>query len=544
MQAGPPLDPMQQAPSNSMEFFSDVAIPLLVIAGGLLIRTLSDGKLQRSDPKTSVVSNITTFADVPDHQGQDEAKEELGLVVDFLKNPEVFLKLGANIPRTVVLTGPGDKDLMAKALAGESGVPFVEIIKPDAPVHDIFSEAEEKAPCIVFIPLDKPCDDVNCDLPDKTAKLPEWSCSRLDEVLNELDTFKKSGIIFVASVNEEDLLKRVSARFDLGVAVGRESDLIVGRRLLEANRLAEAVEAFTNACKGGKWRCGCSFCIAFNATDEMKAALGNAQDLLNQHYEKYHDMSVAIPSVVLPERSLRIRQSVACSACSMTGDEGPGGAVWTAGAALATYITKNAPPGRNPQSNGTVTLAPWRGVNVLELGSGTGIAGIAAAVEGANVLLTDKDDLKPLMAENIRLNRDQIEIGLADYEAFDWAAPPPNEVSKGSWDVVLGAELASSSTDVPLFVDTIASLLGPDGAAAGATAIYAHNPFDAQSPDLDLELQSAFEARGLSWMNLPSLSSATGEAALEKVVFWALQNSSTASHINHASRVEGSLEAA
>jgi len=276
----------------------------------------------------------------------------------------------------------------------------------------------------------------------------------------------------------------------------------------------------------------------------MRAELSNAQELLEQHWEKYHDMRVALPSVVFPERSLRMRQSVACSACSLSGDQGPGGAVWAAGAALANFISKNAPPGHKSEEK----MAPWRSVKVLELGSGTGIAGIAAAAEGADVLLTDKDFLVPLMANNIRLNQDQMEFGSADCEAFDWTAPPPKEVSGATWDVILGADLVDSPADVPLFADALASLLGPDGAAAGATAIYAHDP---QSQELDRNLQSALTARGLSWMELPPLpSQALGEAGLQRlplsrgssdgavlnrVVFWLLQRSSAHNQEPHAS---------
>jgi 2-polyprenyl-3-methyl-5-hydroxy-6-metoxy-1,4-benzoquinol methylase len=230
-----------------------------------------------------------------------------------------------------------------------------------------------------------------------------------------------------------------------------------------------------------------------------------------------------------------MRQSIPCDDCLMSGEEGPGGAVSGAGVALATYINKNAPPGRQTKDKSI----PWRGMNVLELGSGTGVAGIAAAAEGATVLLTDKDDLMPLMAKNIRLNEDNMLFGSADYEAFDWAEPPPREVSKEAWDVVLCAESVTRSDDVPLFVSTLASLLSPDGAAAGATAIYAHNPMDAQSPDLDLQLQTAFKSHGLSRKSLPSLASQTTkqscgdvecgrcpEVELDTVELWTLHSSS------------------
>eukprot|EP00419_Tripos_fusus_P001074 CAMPEP_0172684424 /NCGR_PEP_ID=MMETSP1074-20121228/19550_1 /TAXON_ID=2916 /ORGANISM="Ceratium fusus, Strain PA161109" /LENGTH=358 /DNA_ID=CAMNT_0013503435 /DNA_START=76 /DNA_END=1149 /DNA_ORIENTATION=- len=263
----------------------------------------------------------------------------------------------------------------------------------------------------------------------------------------------------------------------------------------------------------GTWKCGCEACVSFESTDDGKAQLA----LLEKHYRQNHDMSVALPSMILPERSLRMRQSIPCSDCLMSGDEGPGGAVSAAGMALATYINNHAPPGHQSKE----MLAPWRGINVLELGSGTGVAGIAAASEGATVLLTDKDVFMPLMAKNIRLNEDNIMTGSADYEAFDWAAPPPEEVLSKTWDVVLCAESVTRSSDVPLFVSALASLLGPDGAAASATAIYAHNPMDSQSPELHMQLKSEFEARGLSYASLPSPpSQSTGELSFETVELW------------------------
>jgi hypothetical protein len=130
----------------------------------------------------------------------------------------------------------------------------------------------------------------------------------------------------------------------------------------------------------------------------------------------------------------------------------------------------------------------------------------------------------PLMAKNVRLNQDYIETGSADYEAFDWAMPPPKEVSGTSWDVVLCAESVARSTDVHPFVEMLASLLGPDGAGAGATAVYAHHPSASPSQGLEMQLQSAFKAHGLRCRSLPSLSSwSTDQGALSEVVLWTLQ---------------------
>jgi len=205
--------------------------------------------------------------------------------------------------------------------------------------------------------------------------------------------------------------------------------------------------------------------------------------------------------------------------------------------ALATYISLNGPPGRQSERG---TAAPWRDVNVLELGSGAGLAGIAAASAGADVMLTDKSRFVPLMGKNIDANQAQIDVGSIDFEAFEWAQveKPPVEVSKKSWDVVLGADLVRDAASVPFFADMLAFLLGPLGAAAGGTAIYAYRPL---STTLDMGLQAALEERGLSWTVLPPLPPrASGEsspwcpskdgqeaAELDKVVFWELRGSSS-----------------
>jgi hypothetical protein len=435
-------DSVQQAPDSSFALL-DSPLPLLVLAG-LLVGALGAGRLLKSEANVSVLSNVgVTFDDVPDYvPGNSEAKEELETVVAFLKNPEVFQKLGANVPKRVLISGLGDTEQMAQAVAGESGVPFLRIVSGDSAVRDVFTEAREQTPCVLFIPFERQREDAELEAELATERPlgnhtePLMSEDRLNEVLQEMTESSSSELVVVAGSSRQDVPEELSRFFELRVVVEPEPD--------------------------------------------------------------------GVPAL-----------------------------------ALATYVSQNDPPGR--PSSGSGKTAPWRDVKVLELGSGTSMAGIAAASVGADVLLTDRSRLLPLMSKNIRLNQEQMNVGSAACAAFEWAQveKPGKEVSKESWDVVLGANLACDLADVPFLADTLAFLLGPLGAAKGGIAIYAHRP---RSVALDESLQSAFKERGLSCRVLPSLSpQASGEASpwnptgagngaagLDEVFFWELQSSSVA----------------
>ena len=165
--------------------------------------------------------------------GIEEAKEELTEIVDFLKAPERFVKVGAKIPRGVLLTGPPGtgKTLMAKALAGESGVPFIQSSASEfielfvgvgaSRVRDIFKQAKEKAPCIVFI------DEIDAIGRQRGAGMGGGNDEReqtLNQILTEMDGFEgNSGVIVVAATNRADILDSAllrPGRFDRRVEVG------------------------------------------------------------------------------------------------------------------------------------------------------------------------------------------------------------------------------------------------------------------------------------------------------------------------------------
>ena len=173
----------------------------------------------------------TTFKDVA---GAEEAKEEMAEVVEFLKNPQKFVKIGAKIPRGVLLYGaPGTgKTLMAKAVAGEAGVPFFSISGSDfvemfvgvgaARVRDLFENAKKNAPCIVFI------DEIDAVGRQRGAGLGGGHDEReqtLNQLLVEMDGFSTNeGIIVMASTNRPDILDPAllrPGRFDRHILIDR-----------------------------------------------------------------------------------------------------------------------------------------------------------------------------------------------------------------------------------------------------------------------------------------------------------------------------------
>lgn len=188
-----------------------------------------------------------TFSDVA---GIDEAKEEVKEIVDFLKNPEKFTRLGGKIPKGVLLVGPPGtgKTLLAKAVAGEAEVPFFSLSGSDfvemfvgvgaARVRDLFRQAKEKAPCIIFI------DEIDAVGRSRgRAAMPGSNDERentLNSLLVEMDGFATdTGVIIMAATNRPDVLDSAllrPGRFDRQISIDKPD--LVGREAIFKVHLA------------------------------------------------------------------------------------------------------------------------------------------------------------------------------------------------------------------------------------------------------------------------------------------------------------------
>ncbi len=196
-------------------------------AGGLMTVGKSRAKIYVQD-ETKV-----TFADVA---GVDEAIEELSEIIEFLKNPAKFQVLGGNLPKGVLLVGPPGtgKTLLARAVAGEAGVPFMSLSGSDfvemfvgvgaARVRDLFATAQEKAPCIIFI---DELDAIGKARGFSPMGGPEERENTLNQLLSEMDGFDtRKGVIMMAATNRPEILDPAlirPGRFDRHILVDRPS---------------------------------------------------------------------------------------------------------------------------------------------------------------------------------------------------------------------------------------------------------------------------------------------------------------------------------
>ena len=215
-------------------------IPALIFVGIWMfaIRKMSQagpGMMTLGKHKARIVAQTDLGVDFSSVAGQDEAKQELAEVIEFLKKPEKFTRLGAKIPKGILLVGPPGtgKTLLAKAVAGESGVPFFSISGSDfiemfvglgaARVRDLFDQAGKTAPCIVFI------DEL--DALGKARGIGGISGGHdereqtLNQLLSEMDGFETNrGVIILAATNRPEILDPAllrPGRFDRHILVDR-----------------------------------------------------------------------------------------------------------------------------------------------------------------------------------------------------------------------------------------------------------------------------------------------------------------------------------
>jgi cell division protease FtsH len=247
VKAGPPEEEM---PSLFHMFLSWLPIILLVAFSIFSLRQLQSGGNKamgfgksRARLRTENETKVT-FEDVA---GIDEAKQDLEEIVDFLRDPQKFQRLGGKIPRGVLLVGPPGtgKTLLARAIAGEANVPFFSISGSDfvemfvgvgaSRVRDMFEQAKKNAPCIVFI------DEIDAVGRHRGAGLGGGNDEReqtLNQLLVEMDGFEENeGVILVAATNRPDVLDPAllrPGRFDRQVVVPNP-DIIGREKILQVH---------------------------------------------------------------------------------------------------------------------------------------------------------------------------------------------------------------------------------------------------------------------------------------------------------------------
>jgi len=330
-------------------FFKDLlswVLPLVIFIGiwFFLIRRLGQQaqsqamSIGRSKAKVYMVKdNKITFKDVA---GVDEAIEELEEVIEFLKTPEKFVRIGGRIPKGILLVGPPGtgKTLLAKAVAGEANVPFFWMSGSDfvemfvgvgaARVRDLFNQAKEKAPCIIFV------DELDALGKARGMGLTGGHDEReqtLNQLLVEMDGFDtKQGVILVAATNRPEILDPAllrAGRFDRQVLVdrpdkrGREAILKIHvRNVRMANDVdLEKIAGMTPGFAGADLENIVNEAALLTARrnketvttaefqeaiERIVAGLEKKNRLINEKERKivaYHEIGHAIVALVLPE---------------------------------------------------------------------------------------------------------------------------------------------------------------------------------------------------------------------------------------------------
>jgi cell division protease FtsH len=316
----------QEGPGFFQQLFF-AALPVLLMVGVIMffMRQMQGGMGGKGGPmsfgksKARLLSEDqikTTFADVA---GVDEAKEDVSELVEYLRDPARFQKLGGKIPRGVLMSGPPGtgKTLLAKAIAGEAKVPFFSISGSDfvemfvgvgaSRVRDMFDQAKKQAPCIIFI------DEIDAVGRHRGGGHGGGNDEReqtLNQLLVEMDGFEgNEGIIVIAATNRPDVLDRAllrPGRFDRQVYVGLP-DIRGREQILKVHMRKVPLDEAVNASVIARGTPGFSGADLANLVNEaaLFAARSNRRMVTMEEFEKARDkimMGAERKSMVMSEK--------------------------------------------------------------------------------------------------------------------------------------------------------------------------------------------------------------------------------------------------
>jgi len=320
--------PQQQSVLMQM-FISWFPMLLLIAVWIFFMRSASGGLGGKGGPlsfgksKAKMMTEDQVKVTLDDVAGADEAKEEVGEIVDFLKDPEKYQNLGGSIPRGVLMVGPPGtgKTLLAKAIAGEAKVPFFSISGSDfvemfvgvgaSRVRDMFEQAKAHAPCIIFI------DEIDAVGRSRGAGMGGGNDEReqtLNQMLVEMDGFDgNEGIIVIAATNRADVLDAAllrPGRFDRQVSVGLP-DVRGREQILKVHMKKVPLGEDVKPAMIARGTPGFSGADLANLVNEaaLFAARNNDRLVTQAHFEKAKDkilMGVERKSMVMSESERKL----------------------------------------------------------------------------------------------------------------------------------------------------------------------------------------------------------------------------------------------
>lgn len=229
-------NPSQTSPLLSFILSWVVFIGIFYLLGSVLMKSMNkrmNGVMNFGGNSSKIYAEKKTGVKFSDVAGQEEAKESLTEIVDFLHNSQKYTEIGAKLPKGALLVGPPGtgKTLLAKAVAGEAEVPFFSITGSDfvemfvgvgaSRVRDLFKQAEEKAPCIVFI------DEIDAIGKSRDSQMQsnDERENTLNQLLSEMDGFDSSkGVVILAATNRPEILDKAllrPGRFDRRIIVDK-----------------------------------------------------------------------------------------------------------------------------------------------------------------------------------------------------------------------------------------------------------------------------------------------------------------------------------